>query len=273
VADAKRHIRWVTVRTAAVVIVCLVSWFVPPLSVVAVVLTLVGTVSLPPLQPSQRRFAYAGLIAGGIIATAALFRFVATAAMKGIVEGGERAAEDSALWKLREVLIAEDGMRKSAFIDPDADHIGSAELINGLAGNQPMRTGHVLDAPLLNYRFRERIDTALGPAIHVGTHLYIVCLPRPNGGFSTRPDEPVDEEGAERRFVAYAWPADGVKGIDTVFFLDEHERILYLDSPRQPYRGASAPPPCEAAIGASAAQWKPWKNKKPRRTLPGDHAP
>jgi hypothetical protein len=245
------------------------SWFLPPLSVVAIVLTLVGIVSVPPLPAAQRRFVYGGLVLGGAVATVTLVRFVATAAMRGIVEGGQRAASDSALWKLREVLLAEDAMRKSAFIDPDGDRVGSADMINALAGNQPLRTGRRLEAPLLNYRFRETIDTGRGPAVHVGSHLFIVCLPRAGGGFTTHPDEPVDDELAERRFVAYAWPADGVTGIDKVFFIDEHERILYLDSPHHAYRGAASAPPCDAALVDPSA-WKPWKDKKPRSRLPGD---
>jgi hypothetical protein len=82
----------------------------------------------------------------------------------------------------------------------------------------------------------------------------------------------VDEEVAERRFVAYAWPAAPSGRIESAFFIDEHERILVsrnIEGTDPHYVGADFPPPCEAALH-DHSEWQPWMSKKPRATLPGD---
>ena len=56
------------------------------------------------------------------------------------------------------------------------------------------------------------------------------------------------------------------------FAIDEHERILVFDnageSGQPRYASPNFPPPCDAALSGA---WKPWRGKKPRATLPGDH--
>ncbi len=259
---------------AAFVAIAVSSAAYPPLAVPGVVLTLVlGLTMRWPSPGGARRVRVAAVSLAALCTAFGLVRFAASNAMLGIVEGGQSAAAYGALWKLREVVLAEDGMRETAPWDPDGDHIGSAALIGGLAGIAPLRGKTRLDAPLLNYAFRVEATTALGPAARVEGYLLIVCLPKQGGGFTAKPDEPVDEEQAERRFLAYAWPSEAAKGMTTAFFADEHERILVLDPPRgaaAPYLGADRPPACDAALGQDGLPWKPWKGKQPRKTLPGD---
>ena len=50
-------------------------------------------------------------------------------------------------------------------------------------------------------------------------------MPTPSGGWSARPGDAIDDERAERRFVAYAWPSEAAHGLNTVFFTDEHEQL------------------------------------------------
>jgi hypothetical protein len=246
----------------------------PPLAVPGVVATLLLGLATPWPEPGRARsMARAAITVAAISAGVGLVRFAASKAMLGIVEGGQSATAFGALWKLREVVLAEDGLRQTAPWDPDGDHVGSAALIGALAGSAPLRGTKRLDAPLLNYAFREQTPTAIGPAARVEGYLLIVCLPKVGGGFTARPEEPVDDEQAERRYVAYAWPSESAKGMTTVFFADEHERLLVLDPPRgaaPPYLGTDRPPACDAALGNDGLAWKPWKGKKPRSTLPGD---
>jgi hypothetical protein len=245
----------------------------PPLAVPGVVLTLILGLTLPWPSAGARAACVAAVTVAALSAAIGLVRFAASKAMLGIVEGGQSAAAYGALWKLREVVIAEDGLRETAPWDPDGDHVGSAALIGGLAGIAPLRGTKKLDTPMLNYAFRLEAPTAIGPAMRVEGYLLLVCLPTPDGGFTARPGDAVDDELAERRFVAYAWPSEAAKGMTTAFFTDEHESIRVLDPPRgtvAPYLGADRPPACDAALGKDGLPWTAWKGKKPRKTLPGD---
>jgi hypothetical protein len=259
---------------AALVTIAVAATVVPSLAVPGLVLTLILGLSLPPgTSDRTRALGRAAVVLAALSSVIGLGRFAVSKAMRGIVESGQSAAAFSALWKLREVVIAEDELRRLAPWDPDGDHVGSAALINGLTGASPLRSGKAIETPLLNYAFRTPVETAIGTAVQVEGYLLIVCLPTTGGNFAARDDEAVQEEQAERRYLAYAWPSDAAKGMSTVFFTDEHERILLLDPPRgapAPYVGAAHPPACDAALGADGLAWKPWKNKKPRSALPGD---
>jgi hypothetical protein len=189
-------------------------------------------------------------------------RFVATLAMPGIVCGGRRAVEQEAVSRLRDVLFAEDAMRRASWIDPDADGIGSAAFLEELCGAPPRRGQAPRATPVLHCG--ELVPTPLGPAARNGAYLYTVCLPMLGGGWSAAPRSGVDEELAERRFVAYAWPAEATEGkFDDVFFIDEHESIRVASLP-----SGALPPACDAALGEPA--WQAWRGKQPRPDVPGD---
>ncbi|MBX3126465.1 MAG: hypothetical protein KF718_07095 [Polyangiaceae bacterium] len=209
-------------------------------------------------------------VVAGVIAVVAVTRFIVQEAMPGLVQGGNRAAGMSAVSRLREISFAQDVLRQKAFVDPDADGVGSAALLGELAGKQPVRGLRVLDPPPLHPRYGALHDTPLGPAANVGGYFFIVCLPRVGGGLTADPKDPIDDEAAERRFVAYGWPAVP-GGPSEVYFIDEHERILVSDNrqgnePR--YSGPFHPPPCDAAL-EQGSDFTPWRGKKPRQSLPG----
>lgn len=245
---------------------------IPPLSVPAGVAILILTLSFP----NARRFrapliVVVALSAGGTLL--GLVRFAMSKAMLGIVETGQSITATTALSKLREVVSAEDAQRRTARWDPDKDGIGSAALVGSLAGVLPIRPGAAPSPPILSREWQRSVETPTGPAALVDGYLFIVCLPAASGGFSARPDQAVDDELAERRFVAYAWPSELAGGIGAAFFADEHERLAFIDPPRgtaPPFFGAARPPACDEALGPHAADWKPWKNKQPRERLPGD---
>ncbi len=265
--------RWLG-GTALVFLLAAASVALPKLSLPAGLATLLTFLSLPAaLSPSTRRTCRYLLGGSALLSTVAMFRFVATEAIVGMTQGGNSATAGTAVSRLRDISFAQDVMRRKAWVDPDGDGIGSAALIDELSGRRPLRSGAKPTPPLLESHFTHLESTPLGPAANVGRYLFMVCLPRAGGGWTARPGEPVDEELAERRFIAYAWPAASGSGPDLAFAIDEHERILVLESAKrgQPrYASPNFPPACDASLTA-ADSWKPWRGKRPRSTLPGDH--
>jgi hypothetical protein len=256
---------------AGLVLVGAAAAAIPPLSVPAGVVVLILTLSFP----SARRYRMRLYVAVGVAAAGTLIglvRFATSKAMLGIVETGQSITATTALSKLREVISAEDAARRAALWDPDHDGVGSAGLVGALAGAFPFRPGAGPTQPVLSHDFQRPVDTAIGPAALADGYLFIVCLPTPSGGLTARPGDAVDDEFAERRFIVYAWPSVA-SGMSAAFFGDEHERLSFIDPPRgvePPFLGVEKPPSCDAALGARAADWKTWKNKKPRERLPGD---
>jgi hypothetical protein len=213
-------------------------------------------------------------IAGTLIG---LVRFTLSEAIPGIMRGGNAAADKAALSKARAVVTAEDALRRGAFMDHDGDKIGSAGRIAELAGLVAVRGGARLAPAPLNYDAKYLVDTAIGPAIQAGTHLILVCVPAPGGGFTAAAKDPVDEERAEREYYVYSWPLATGLGVQNAYALDQHERIWVTPNKDTTsdgkstlrYAGPSFPPPC-AAVHDPAAQFTPWENKQPRDHLPGD---
>lgn len=222
-------------------------------------------------RPSRGRWL---LVVAAVASCIGVVRFILTEAMPGIIGGGHRAVQQQAVSRLREVLFAQDAMRRAGWIDPDGDGIGSSAFLTELCGGTPLRGQAELPTPVLSCG--ELVDTPLGPAARSGAYLYTVCLPSAAGGWSAQPGPHVDEERAERHFVAYAWPEAGTP-FDSLFFIDPHENILWAQvTPRSaPGVAADATPTCDAALGDAVSHgWTPWRDKKPRPgPLPGDTAP
>lgn len=236
-------------------------------------LTFLAALVLPNRAGSRRGIAI-GMVALSAAASAVgIVRFVVLEAAPGMIQGGRARTAQHAVSRLREILRAQDAMRKYAHVDPDGDAVGSAALIGELSGHVPLRGRRRLDPPILSPRHYAQIDeTPIGPAALLSGYYFVVCLPAPGGGLTARPGDTVDEERAERRFVAYAWPAAAGGGPHEAFFIDEHERILVHEnleagSPR--FAGQFFPPACDSALGERGA-WRPWRDKQPRSELPHD---
>lgn len=215
--------------------------------------------------------------AAAIFSLLGFMRFLVVEAMPGIVQGGNRATEDAAVSRLRQLLFAEDTLRKRADVDPDHDGVGSAALLSELAGKVGLRGGAPLSPALLE-RYPAPLESPIGPVMELGGYLFVVCLPTPNATWTARPGEAVDEEAAERRFLAYAWPAADGRGLLNAFFMDEHERILFAGNGapagNRPRVGLERPPACDDALNPNTREaWQAWKGKHPRHTLPGDNRP
>lgn len=253
----------------------LVSLFFAPLSVLAVLVHVIALAATTRMPTATRRWIRPLLMVTGLCSLVAMTRFVLVDALTGIVEARGRDSSARAVSILREILFAEDAMRRYAFIDPDGDGIGSAGRLGELTGVHGARNGPPLDTPPLAPRLAPSATTRSGPAYEHGGYFFLVCLPGPDGNWATSPRAPVDDEAAERRFVAYAWPSSADAPHRTAFFMDEHERIL--ESSREidgalRLVGPSGAPACEDAL-VHPEFWQAWRGKKPRNSLPGDRGP
>jgi len=263
----------VLVRVGLLCVAGVVSLWVTKLSLFAAVGALLGFVSLPAEPRRQVVWFKVALGVAGACAMLGTFQFLRVEAMAGMVDGGTTAAEQRVVSRLREILFAEDAWRKNAYYDPDGDHVGSAGLLGELTAEIGARGGKRVE-PAVIEGYPKLVDTRLGPAAEVGGFLVLVCLPKQGGGYTAKPSDAIDDEAAERHFYAYAWPAERGQGLTNAYFLDEHERILRADSQElEPRRliGVDAPPSCDdVSAPATAADWRVWRHKKPRATLPYD---
>lgn len=257
-------------RTALAATAALASVYFTKLGLFAAVGTFVAWASLPRLPRAELRRERWLLLVAALASSVGFARFVVLEAMPGIVAGGNRFTEQRAISRLREILFAEDSARKTAVCDPDHDGIGSAALLGELTGELGLRGGERLRAPLLE-GYPPQVDTKLGPASEIGGYYLAICLPRAGGGLSARPGEPLDEELAERRFIAYAWPSGSAPGLESALALDEHERISLAPAKPGLRYGASSSPSCDDAVAPETrGAWTAWRHKQPRETLPGD---
>ena len=261
------------VRLVLLAVLGLASALWPKLGLPAAFLVMIGWIALVPATGAGRRSARLVLLLASLGAAVGTARFVVVEAVPGIIAGGQRATSQAAVSQLRTLLFAEDALRQHAQHDPDHDGVGSAALLGELCGTQPLRGGARLDPAVVEVRPSALVETPIGTAMFRSGYLFIVCLPRPDGGWTARAGDPVDDERAERRFVAYAWPASNREGVRQAYFLDEHEMILVSpngDEADPRWAGQSFPPPCDAAfVEPTKEEWKAWQGKKSRASLPG----
>jgi hypothetical protein len=243
--------------------------FFPLLALPALVGTFIAFLAASRLPAERRAPNYALLACSAALSLFAFVRFLKTEAVAGIVQGGTRATEVRAVSRLREILFAEDVMRRHATWDPDQDRIGSAGLLGELTGELGVR-GHLPLVPPLLEGIPHSTATSLGRAHVVAGYYFAVCLPTKDGGFSAEPGAPFDDEASERRFLAYAWPAASNLGLSHAFMLDEHENILQAESRPGKRSGLDAPFCDDAVSDITRNDWSPWQKKKPRERLPGD---
>jgi hypothetical protein len=262
-------------RIAGIVLLALASWWLPKLALPTCFLVLLVALSLPKLrQGPVRLWANSAIVLSGLLATGAFVGFVLHEAIPGVIAGGNQDAHKRAIGFLRSLVVAEDRMRTKAWLDADADLIGSAGTFAELSGLQPLRNARDMDGFPLFLKPDQVEETSDGTVVVKGGYLFKLCLPKRGGGWITAgPLTEVDEEAGERSFEAYAWPHSFSAGSpQEVFFIDAYERILRY-APKGPaplrYQGTSDGPPC-GAIQAAGADWVPWKDKTARPKLPGD---
>jgi len=246
------------------------TWFAIP----AAFFSALGWITLPsasePAVP-RRRVQQIVLSVTSLVAGLSMLRFVSSEAIVGIVSGGSSVVEVSAVTRLREMLAAEDALRRGAYIDPDGDGIGSAALLVELTRWEELHGRPRLPQQALSYSEQQRVETSAGPALRLGAYLFRICLPTADGQLSAALDAEYDPEAGERRLVAYAWPvAEGSP--EKIYSIDEYDRIL--ETPNRThsgsleYFGTERPPPCDLTMRAPEA-WTAWRGKQPRASIPG----
>lgn len=247
------------------------AWY-EPLSVFAILILVVALAATTRLNHPKKSLIVFGLFVSMGLALVGLTRFALGDALQGIIEARGRASSTRAVSTLREILFAQDAMRRYAFIDPDADSIGSAGLLAELSGASSARGKAPLATPPLAPRFAPAQATRTGPALERDGYLFLICLPKAGGGLTAQPGEGIDDELAERRWVAYAWPAASASPHQLAYFINEHERILESENGEPDALrlvGPSAAPECDD-VERSPRQWTAWRDKQPRPELPGD---
>lgn len=287
---------------AIVVIACallgiLCSVF-PKLAIPAMMLGIISYLAIPK-KDSERFLKQAALFkAGRVLMLLAvpcilvgLFRFAIVEAMPGIIEAGREALTTRAIAALREIRFSQDLMREQHYADHDDDGIGSAGTLAELCAVEPLRAGKLPSRLVQRFSVFDKSKSPGSEGAVFARYAgygFIIYVPTLDGKASAIvKGKSVDDEKAERRFVAYAWPLDEGHGEHPVLFLDEHERIYMSDNVAQRYRGSEVVPKFDAALGESSidfvhdgsevkgqdgALWKVWKDKKPLEKLAGDDA-
>lgn len=250
----------------------LTSIYFAKLGLFAAVGTFVAWASLPKLPRAELKREHRLLIVAALASLVGLCRFLIVEAIPGIVQGGTRFTELRAVSRMREVLFAEDTARRRPVVDPDHDGIGSAALLGELTGELALRGKSPIAVPRLE-GFPKLAETKLGPASEIGGYFVLVCLPKAGGGLSATPGDSFDDEQAERRFLAYAWPSGTAPGLKNAVMLDEHENIMLAPAGPGLRFGPDTPPSCDDAVAdATKGDWQAWQHKQPRKSLPGDAA-
>ncbi len=280
---------WSKSHQKAAGIVCLLaalSCVFPKISVFTFVALLICSFALPNVFSFQRPVWACLIIAAFAAHTFSFVKFVRTDAIFGMIEQHNKNASRTARSSLRHIIFAQDMMRERGYIDHDKDGIGSAGFMAELVGGSALPDGSTLTAPLLHQKYKKTLDSPAGKLVEAEGYLFKICLPTKQNTFVSMRSPNIDEEKAERRFLAYAWPAEDRAGVHKAFFLDERERIYILENqPPRAYVGLKQQPSCDATlkgpgidatppIDGSASNdgltWKRWRNKKPRETLIGD---
>lgn len=249
------------------------STVVPKVSVFAFLLLVIALSSLFRLESPKKRLASILLFCSLGLSLFGIYRFVDKEALQGISEARGRATSKRAVSLLREILFAEDAVRRLALIDPDGNKVGGAGRLGELSGSVPARGTSPVKTPPLSVRLSPRFPTSSGPAAESDGYLLIVCVPGREKEWVTNENEPVDERKSEERWVAYAWPVAEGLGHQTAYFIDEHERILEsanIEDGRLRLVGSARAPACDDALVPKTAHlWRTWNEKAPRATLPG----
>lgn len=277
-ADARSRTAWLGVLA----LLGPLTLLEPRLAVFGVLLLVIGLAALTRYRGPSRKLLLVSLGTSLLLALIGMARFVLQEALPGILEASGRATETHAVSRLREILVTQDAVRRLGLIDPDGNGVGGAGRLGELTGTSPLRPGTpkeqgaptTLNPPLLGPHFRPRVVTPSGDAAEEGDYLYLVCVPARQGGLTAQMTSLVDERAAEKRFVAYAWPKRVGPAQERAFFLDEYERILETPNRRADgtFRllGPQRAPACDDALtGPFASEWRPWRGKRPRSSLPG----
>jgi hypothetical protein len=158
--------------------------------------------------------------------------------------------EALAVSHLRGLVGAETQAQSLAVLDADGDGVGEVAVVAELGGSAPLRgPGKGLEFDLLGPAFG---DPGAHGFVEVHGYLFRVFLPGPDGTAVGEGDPGagvVDASAAERRFVAYAWPARQGKTGRRSFVVTETGEIR---SSSEPSLTGKAAPAAGAAFGGES---------------------
>lgn len=199
---------------------------------------------------------------------ALLSAYMVRVGIGNIVGSGRAHLDKAAVSTLWSIHWAQRHFREGGHADRDGDGVGEFGTLGQLAASRPLPSGAVLPAPLLSLEGSPRVSAA-GDAFEAAGTCFLAYLPG-------------DPDGAERRFVVYAWPTrgDGTAGAK-VFCIDQDEDILEADAAARGYFGCDHPPPPDACLGpedetdapptdgvkGDGAAWRRWKGKTSRKPI------
>ena len=212
-------------QVRGVLILSAIGFFYPILAIPSFLFMIILSTSIPEDHPSRKRELLV-LALSLTLCLAGIAKFIISDGMKGIVEAGYRATGKKALTSLREIRIAQDILRKKAYLDHDKDGIGESAHLSELMGLDKARgTIELPFAPLRN-NF-SRLETIGDAQIGYRSGYYLmVCLPTSETEWTAHPNTLPNDELAEANFRAYAWPAEPLN----------QRRLSTLSTPSKRYR-------------------------------------
>lgn len=192
-----------------------------------------------------------------------LYRFVIGWMMPNLVSAGQRAAEERAVSRLREILWAERKVRELGYVDSDGDHEPEYALLGELLGG-PRRSGVQPEVAVLRAATFPTVSTQ-PTIVRAEGYYFALYLPSSHGGASDPGDEVLTKEN---RLVAYAWPATLDASGRRVFAVDEQDRVCESFNTRE-YSGTVRRPTFDAApvrtgfatcgVGGDGEMWRRWR--------------
>lgn len=208
-------------------------------------MTAIGTADEHGLRMESRQGSGAlvlGGLAGGLAIPAAI-------AIPKLMSSRVGANEAAAVAMLRSIGSAQGDAYESIALDADRDGKGEALLLHELTGRAEIRgTGRPLNMVLLSDSWQQ---AAPGTASKAG-YVFRVDLPATRGGGTCVSRElngsDISTDGAERAWVAYAWPLDLGSTGTRAFALDQSGQIWFTDNrgAKQAYSGFGNGPAFDA---------------------------
>ncbi len=204
-------------------------------------------------------------------------RFLVVDGASAILLAGQRSAEERAVSRLREVHFAQLQARQRGIVPAAAQGPGQFLFLGELVGADRRRRGADTLPLLKTEDWTAPSPEAAAKGIYrADSYLYVVYLPDASGGAVLEGGAP--GPGADRGYVAYAWPTGAGGSGHRLFFIDQDERICETFIPPSRTGLEALPNPFEAlaspdfsaarcAPKAGGHDWRPWKRKKVKKPL------
>lgn len=239
-----------------------------------------------PPTPKGSWLSTVGIALGGVLFFGLMVMFMLNSGLEGMVGGGRRAAEKSAVSRLRTFLWAQDTLKQGRYFDRNGDGVGEFGYLRQLAGQVAPPNLKRLSPPILMDPMSELNGSTPQTVLLDGGFCHVMYLAGPGGAGVTEPSDGAEAAGsidpalASRFWIAYAWPLEIDKSGRKAFFINQDEEIWETDNtgPNQGYSGLNKRPLFDAALPrpdlaavpiegqphGDGGVWIRWKGKKAR---------